>query len=134
MRHVSAKATTLRTAIARAELAAAAATIDAVREDRAPKGDPLPVAKVAAVQAAKKTAEWIPYCHNIPIEGVDVDFELLDDRIAVNVKVTSVAKTGVEMEAMVAASTARTRTASAARAAPFIARSPGPRACAGPPG
>lgn len=106
MRNVSPKPTTLRTARARAELTAAKATLDAVREGRVPKGDPLPVAKVAAVQAAKKTTDWIPYCHNIPIEAVDVATELLEDRIRVEVAVTTVAKTGVEMEAMTAAAAA----------------------------
>lgn len=106
MRDVSLKTTTLRTAKARAELTACAATIQAIREGRVPKGDPLPIAKASAVIAAKKTTEWIPYCHNIPIEFVSVDFELQEDRIIVDVCVRTVAKTGVEMEAMTAAAAA----------------------------
>lgn len=106
MRDVSFKNTTLRTARARAELTAAPDTLLAIREGRIPKGDPLSVAKVAAVVAAKKTTEWIPYCHNIPIEFVGVEFDLQADRIVVDVCVTSVAKTGVEMEAMTAAAAA----------------------------
>lgn len=106
MRDVSAKPTTLRTARARAEVTAARTTLEAVLAQRTPKGDPLPVAKVAAIQAAKKTAEWIPYCHNIPIEHVETHFEVLDDRIAIEVAVVSVARTGVEMEAMTAAAAA----------------------------
>ena len=106
MRDVSFKNTTMRTALARAELKASSETIRRVQNGDTPKGDPVPVAKVAAIQATKKTTEWIPYCHNIPIEHVRVDFEFLEDRIAVEVFVVSVAKTGVEMEAMTGATAA----------------------------
>lgn len=106
MRDISFKSTTKRTALARAELVAAASTITAIREGRIPKGDPLPVAKVAAIMAAKNTTAWIPYCHPIPIEYTGVTFELQDQRIIVDVVVTSIAKTGVEMEAMTAAAAA----------------------------
>ncbi|MBA4293163.1 bifunctional molybdenum cofactor biosynthesis protein MoaC/MoaB [bacterium] len=106
MRDVSFKNTTKRTAFARAELTASAETIRRVQNGDTPKGDPVPVAKVAAIQATKKTTEWIPYCHNIPIEHVRVDFEFLEDRIAVEVFVVSIAKTGVEMEAMTGATAA----------------------------
>lgn len=106
MRDVSFKVSTKRTARASAVLHAAPATISMIRNGQVPKGDPLPVAKVAAVQGAKKTAEWIPYCHNIPIELVRVDFDVRDDRIDVEVEIISVAKTGVEMEALTAAAAA----------------------------
>lgn len=106
MRDVSFKNTTKRTALARAELLAGATTIDRVQRGDTPKGDPVPVARVAAIQATKKTTEWIPYCHNIPIEHVRVDFNFLADRIQVDVYVVSVAKTGVEMEAITAAAAA----------------------------
>ncbi len=106
MRDVSHKFTTKRTARACATLTMLPSTRAAVTEGRVPKGDPLPIAKAAAVMAAKKTTEWIPYCHNIPIEYVGVEFVLGDDKIEVFVDVTSVAKTGVEMEAMTAASAA----------------------------
>ncbi len=106
MRDVSFKNTTKRTAFARAELTASAETIRRVQNGDTPKGDPVPVAKVAAIQATKKTTEWIPYCHNIPIEHVRVDFEFLEDRIAVEVFVVSIARTGVEMEAMTGAASA----------------------------
>jgi molybdenum cofactor biosynthesis protein MoaC len=106
MRDVSFKITTRRAAVARAELTANRQTIVAIREGKVPKGDPLPIAKVAAVTGAKRTTEWIPYCHPIPIEYVGVDFELLEDRIIVEVEVVSIAKTGVEMEAMTAAAAA----------------------------
>lgn len=106
MRDVSFKPTTKRTATARAELFATGETIARVKVGDTPKGDPIPVAKVAAIQATKKTTEWIPYCHNIPIEHVDVAFEFESDRIVVSVYVVSVAKTGVEMEAVTAAGAA----------------------------
>ena len=106
MRDVSFKSTTLRVARARALLTVSPATVDIIRRAEVPKGNPLEVAKVAAVIAAKKTTEWIPYCHNIPIEHVTVEFELTDTLITVDVAVTSVAKTGVEMEALTAATAA----------------------------
>ena len=106
MRDVSHKPTTLRRARAAAILTASDATIEAVLEGRVPKGNPLEVAKAAAVMAAKKTTEWIPYCHNIPIEFVGVQYRLEEGRIEIEVAVTSIAKTGVEMEAMTAAAAA----------------------------
>lgn len=106
MRDVSFKNHTLRTAVAEATLIASPITLEKILAGQIPKGDPLPIAKVAAVQAAKKTTEWIPYCHNIPIEFVGVDFDLQERKIVVTVTVKTVAKTGVEMEAMTAASAA----------------------------
>ncbi|MBS0663769.1 MAG: bifunctional molybdenum cofactor biosynthesis protein MoaC/MoaB [Verrucomicrobia bacterium] len=106
MRDISTKDFTLRTARARAVLHAAPATLALVREGRVPKGDPLPVAKVAAIQAAKHTSDLIPYCHPIPIEHVAVDFTLAADRIEVVVQVKAIYRTGVEMEALTAASAA----------------------------
>lgn len=106
MRDVSFKPTTLRTALAQAVIVASPRSLDAIRARTVPKGDPLEIAKAAAVMAAKKTAEWIPYCHNIPIEFVGVEYALGDDELTIHVRVTSVAKTGVEMEAMTAASAA----------------------------
>ena len=103
MRDVSFKVTTRRSATARAVLTVDPATIAVIKAGKVPKGDPLTVSKVAAVMAAKKTVEWIPYCHPIPIEFVDAKFDLGLDRITVDVEVVSIAKTGVEMEAMTAA-------------------------------
>lgn len=93
----------LRTATARAIVTMSPESINAIREGRVPKGDPLPVAKVAAIMAVKNTPQLIPYCHTVPIEHSTVDFQVLDDRIIVDVSVTSVYKTGVEMEAMAGA-------------------------------
>lgn len=106
MRDISFKVSTLRTARARAELTVSSISISAIREKKVPKGDPLEIAKAAAIIAAKKTTEWIPYCHNIPIEFVGVEYEIQENRLVVDVCVKTVAKTGVEMEAMTAASAA----------------------------
>jgi cyclic pyranopterin monophosphate synthase len=103
---VSDKEPTVRVAIAKAVLRAGSDTIRAVREGRVPKGDPLPVAKVAAVMAAKNTPQMIPYCHPLPVESVKVEFEVRDDAIEVTTQVKTSAKTGVEMEALAAASMA----------------------------
>ena len=103
---ISKKANTLRSAIASATLTASPSAIQALRENKLPKGDPLPVAKVAAVQAAKNTSILIPYCHPIPLDFVDCRFEIGADRINVTTEVRAIYKTGVEMEALVAASAA----------------------------
>jgi cyclic pyranopterin monophosphate synthase len=71
-----------------------------------PKGDPLEVARLAGIMAAKRTSELIPMCHPLPLSLVDVDVRLCENGVAVASKVTTTAETGVEMEAMVAASVA----------------------------
>jgi cyclic pyranopterin phosphate synthase len=81
-------------------------TARAVREGTVPKGDPLPVARVAAVMAAKNTPDIIPYCHPLPVESVKVRFSVGEDRIEVETETKTSAKTGVEMEALTAASVA----------------------------
>jgi len=106
MRDVSEKQVTRRTATARATLRARPETIETIREGRLPKGDPLPVAKVAAIQAAKNTSQIIPYCHPLPVEHLGVEFEVGTDFITVTTKVVAHYKTGVEMEALTAAAVA----------------------------
>jgi cyclic pyranopterin monophosphate synthase len=69
-----------------------------------PKGDPLEVARIAGIMAAKRTSELIPMCHPLPLSFVDVDVRLCENGLAVSSKVTTTAETGVEMEALVAAS------------------------------
>lgn len=93
-------------ALAQARLNAGADLIKKIRDGEVPKGDPLPVAKVAAVQAAKNTSLIIPYCHPIPVDFVGVDYTLGNDFIEINVSVKAIYKTGVEMEALTAASVA----------------------------
>jgi cyclic pyranopterin phosphate synthase len=75
-------------------------TVDAVREGRVRKGDPLTVAEVASIQAVKKTPDLIPLCHNLPIGSVDTSFKLGDSYIEARCRVTAVYRTGVEMEAL----------------------------------
>jgi molybdenum cofactor biosynthesis protein MoaC len=106
MRDISDKYPTLRTAAARAVLRAQPATIEALRRGTLPKADPLPVARVAAIQAAKNTAQIIPYCHPVPLDHVAVEFEVRDDHIEVAATVKAIYKTGVEMEALTAATVA----------------------------
>jgi cyclic pyranopterin phosphate synthase len=106
MRDVSHKVNTLRTAVARAILKVSPATIDQIKDGTLPKGNPLEVAKVAAIQAAKNTSQIIPYCHPLPVDFVGVEFLLDDDAIAIEVKVKATYRTGVEMEALTAASVA----------------------------
>jgi cyclic pyranopterin phosphate synthase len=69
-----------------------------------PKGDPLEVARIAGIMAAKRTAELIPMCHPLPLALVDVDLRLCENGVAITSKVATTAETGVEMEALVAAS------------------------------
>ncbi|HZQ21700.1 MAG TPA: cyclic pyranopterin monophosphate synthase MoaC [Terriglobales bacterium] len=71
-----------------------------------PKGDPLEVAKVAGIMAAKRTADLIPMCHPLPLSHVDVTLRLCENGVAISSKVKTTASTGVEMEALVAASVA----------------------------
>ena len=106
MRDISRKFPTLRTATARAELHLAPATVARLRAGDIPKGDPLPVAKVAAIQAAKNTSQIIPYCHPLPLDFVGVEFFIGDSLITAEVTVKAVYKTGVEMEALTGASVA----------------------------
>lgn len=106
MRDISAKSDTLRKATAEATVRMQPETMQMLHEGRAPKGDPLPHARIAAIMGAKKTWEMIPYCHPLLIDCVSVDFEFQGNELRIQVDVTAVAKTGVEMEAMAGASVA----------------------------
>lgn len=106
MRDVSHKSFSLREAWAEALLIVSPASIQLIETGLAPKGDPRPVARVAAIQAAKNTPQTIPYCHPVPVDFVGVEFELLESSILVTVNVKAVYKTGVEMEALTAATAA----------------------------
>jgi cyclic pyranopterin monophosphate synthase len=106
MRDISEKQITHRTAIAHAIVRASESTIDMVRQNKIPKGDPLPVAKIAAVYAAKNTGQLIPYCHPLPIDFADCRFVVRKDSIEITTEVKATYKTGVEMEALTAASVA----------------------------
>lgn len=106
MLDISRKTTTLRTASAQAILSLTPETLFRIRQNDIPKGNPLDVARVAAIQAAKNTPLLIPYCHPIPIAFAGVEFDLGEDRITVTATVKAIYKTGVEMEALTAASVA----------------------------
>lgn len=106
MKDISGKAVTHRRAIATARLEAATATIKMLKQGTLPKGDPIPVARVAAIQAAKNTSQIIPYCHPLQLEHVKVDFKIGARTIDVTVSADAIYKTGVEMEALTAASVA----------------------------
>ena len=105
---VGAKAETHRLAVAGGSIRMLPATLALVRSGTASKGDVLGVARIAAIQAAKRTAEWIPLCHPLPLDSLEVDFapESAPPAIAIEARARTTAKTGVEMEALVAVSAA----------------------------
>lgn len=100
------KSVTTRTAVASGFVRMSAATVEAIREHRTPKGDPLEVARIAGIMAAKRTSELIPLCHPLPLNHADVQLELRDNGIAITATARTDGKTGVEMEALTAASIA----------------------------
>jgi cyclic pyranopterin phosphate synthase len=105
---VSGKRVTLRTARARAVVALGKAAFGALDAPANRKGDALAVARLAGIQAAKRTAEWIPLCHPLTFDSVAVNLAPHADRLAVEItsEVKGVGKTGYEMEALVAATAA----------------------------
>ena len=102
---VGAKGATLRQAIAKVELHADPKVIAAIRDGKLPKGEAIAAAQIAGIQAAKKTAELIPLCHPLQVTHVDVDCHPDGSKVIIVTKVTARESTGVEMEALVAAST-----------------------------
>lgn len=105
---IAEKPVTKRRAVARATLVALPATIGAILGDQLKKGDALAVARVAGIMAAKKTSELIPLCHPIALTSVTVEFEAGADGKSIDIRAVAetTGQTGVEMEALVAASTA----------------------------
>ena len=103
---VGAKPVQRRLAIAAGFVECAPATVQALRDKALPKGDVLTVARIAAIQAAKRTDELIPLCHGLPLDKVDVDFEVTNAGVAIRATSSTSAKTGVEMEALTAVSVA----------------------------
>jgi len=98
---VSAKSATTREAEASAFVRMKPSVLKALPKN--PKGDPLEVARIAGIMAAKRTADLIPMCHSLPLSHVDVEMSLCENGVAITTKVTTIAPTGVEMEALVAA-------------------------------
>jgi cyclic pyranopterin phosphate synthase len=103
---VTAKAATARTAVAHGFIRIAPAAVRKVRRLETPKGNPLEVARIAGIAAAKRTAEWIPLCHPLPLTHIDVTTRLCQNGVEITSRVTATAQTGVEMEALVAVSAA----------------------------
>jgi len=101
---VSHKQQTRREAAASAFVALKPAVLRALPQN--PKGDPLEVARLAGIMAAKRTSELIPMCHPLPLSHVDVTMRLCENGVAISSTVTTTAATGVEMEALVSASVA----------------------------
>jgi len=100
------KPVTTRTAVASGFVRMSPDTVKAIREQRNPKGDPLETARLAGIMAAKRTSELIPLCHPLPLSHADVQLELRDDGISITSTARTDSKTGVEMEALAAASVA----------------------------
>jgi cyclic pyranopterin phosphate synthase len=100
------KEPTARRAVARAVVRMSPQTAAAVAAGNAPKGDVLGTARIAGIQAAKRTAELIPLCHPLPLDHVDVTAEVGEDHVTIEASASVTARTGVEMEAMTAAAVA----------------------------
>jgi cyclic pyranopterin phosphate synthase len=103
---VTAKAVTERTAVARGFVRMSPAVLRALRQQKVPKGNPLEIARIAGIAAAKRTAEWIPLCHPLLLTHIDVTARLCKNGVEVASRVTTTSQTGVEMEALVAVSAA----------------------------
>jgi cyclic pyranopterin phosphate synthase len=103
---VTSKPATSRTAVAHAFVRMQPATVKALRRLKSPKGNPLEIARIAGITAAKRTAELIPLCHPIALTHVDVSAKLCQNGIEITTEATATGPTGVEMEALVAASVA----------------------------
>lgn len=108
MVNVGEKAVTHRVCVARCEVHMAPETLARISSGDMPKGDVLATARIAGIQAAKRTGEWIPLCHPLPLDSVEVHFEADASRslVAIEARAEAHWKTGVEMEALVAASAA----------------------------
>ena len=100
------KDVTTRTAVASGFVRMTQATVETIRAHRTPKGDPLETARLAGIMAAKRTAELIPLCHPFALNHADVQLELRDDGVRITATARIDGKTGVEMEALTAASVA----------------------------
>jgi cyclic pyranopterin monophosphate synthase len=105
---VADKPVTRRICVARGAVRMAPATLAQIAEGRIAKGDVLATARIAGIQAAKRTDEWIPLCHSLSLDGIDVELTPEPERARVRIEATARAhaKTGVEMEALVAVSAA----------------------------
>ncbi|MBK8870650.1 MAG: cyclic pyranopterin monophosphate synthase MoaC [Elusimicrobia bacterium] len=103
---VGAKPVTRRVALAVGEITLNAEALGLLRANKLAKGDALAVARIAGIQAAKRVEALIPLCHSVSLDSVDVDFDLLADRVRIRSVARCSGKTGVEMEALTAVSVA----------------------------
>jgi cyclic pyranopterin phosphate synthase len=103
---VSGKDVSVRSAVATGRVLVSADVVRALRDSTVPKGDALGVARIAGIQAAKRTPDLVPLCHPIAIHGVVVDLEVHDDHVAIRAEVRTADRTGVEMEALTCVSVA----------------------------
>lgn len=103
MRNISHKFKSLRSAIARTSIIAKPTTIERVRKKTIPKGDIFEIARTAAMSGVKRCDELVPFCHSVPLDWIDVQFELQDNRIIITTSVQAIYKTGVEIEALLSA-------------------------------
>lgn len=97
-----------RRAVANGEITLQPSTIKAVRNETIEKGDVLTTARIGAIQAVKRTWDTVPLCHQIPITNIEVEFDLMDDRIGLTVAVETIGQTGCEIEAINGVSTGLT--------------------------
>ena len=103
---VTGKDVSVRSATATGRVLVSAEVVAALRGQGVPKGDAIAVARIAGIQAAKRTPDLVPLCHPIAIHGVTVDLEVHDDHVAVSATVRTADRTGVEMEALTCVSVA----------------------------
>ncbi len=103
---VQAKQQTARVAVASGRVEMEPATLQTIRDGKIAKGDVIGIARVAALQGLKRTAELIPLCHPVQVTGADVDFTLTDDGVQIRATVRAFDRTGVEMEALTAVTVA----------------------------
>jgi cyclic pyranopterin phosphate synthase len=103
---VTSKEITERTALARGFVRMSPVVLRALREQKVPKGNPLEIARIAGIAAAKRTSDWIPLCHPIALTHIDVTARLCQNGVELESRATATGRTGVEMEALVAVSAA----------------------------
>ncbi len=103
---VSDKEPTKRVAVASGRVLLSPATIAKLRANETPKGDPLEIARIAGIMAAKRTSELIPLCHQVPLSKVNIEARLTDSGIELRAEAITTSRTGVEMEALTAVSVA----------------------------
>jgi cyclic pyranopterin phosphate synthase len=103
---VAAKPVSSRLARATARIAMRAETLELVAQGKVAKGDVFEVARLAGIMAAKRTSQLIPLCHQVPLDAVELHFEVGHDGVSIEASARATARTGVEMEALVAVATA----------------------------